>query len=445
MSITINSAPLQNRVLLNANTTVVSITSSNGIGYYFRAFIYVDDVLFDEQGWSRKDNFTAEKDLKNLYNSYYEKIFNSTFSNGLTEQTHLTKKISIVIKEKELATDYVSQSIGLPDFYFMYNAKPIQFNDTTKVQFLGISPSVMQISSTGKIAIPFFVDATAEDVTVVLKNNFNTTLITNIQPNVTGKKIFLYHFNLAGITLALNTIYFELSITVGSTTITKNIRLLVYPDYTVKEIAFANNFGFYQYAYLDGALAIDNSLDIKSYVQADLTEKIYEINEEQSYAINSGSLVDSEKELLDDITNSFDSKIYFNGEWVDMISKTKKVSQFKDRQNNYSENLIFNVKKNTNVESIGMGISTAILISRINFISVTAVDECLTFTFELDAGYEPSAVTVFCVRADTSTSDDTGSPISPRTICGFTTPGEYTFYLREIETYELSNPITITL
>ena len=64
--IQIINTPAENRVLLDANNTEISIQSTNGAGFYFRALIYVDDLLFDEQGWSREDAYTAKKDLVKL-------------------------------------------------------------------------------------------------------------------------------------------------------------------------------------------------------------------------------------------------------------------------------------------------------------------------------------------------------------------------------------------
>jgi len=51
--ISVINFPPENRYLLDGNNTPITVTSDNVNGY-FRAKIYIDDVLFDEQGWSRK-------------------------------------------------------------------------------------------------------------------------------------------------------------------------------------------------------------------------------------------------------------------------------------------------------------------------------------------------------------------------------------------------------
>lgn len=347
--ITINQTPVLNRVILDGNDTVVSITSSNGAGYYFRAVIFIDDVLFDTQSWSRKDAYTCEKNLKKLYNAYFEQVFSETFTAGITEQTHLKKKVSILIEERLMADDSVVQSVDLPDFYILYNAKPIAFTDTTKVAFLGYTADKYLISSTGKISVPIYSNTAAETIVVTLKDNFNTVVNTVTVASATAKKVHLYNFDFSAWTFATNTIYFTLTVTVGSTTITKVFRYLSLPDYPVKEIAFLNNFGFYQYAYIDGQLSIDNALTSDDYTKADGTDRIIEINEEFTYTLNSGSLLGSEKGLLSEIANALDTKIFLNNTWIDMVSKIKKLNLFQDRKNNYSESLSFSVKPKNNI------------------------------------------------------------------------------------------------
>lgn len=442
--ITINSAPTANLIVLDGNNTVISITSSNGTGHYFRANIYIDDVLFDTQSWSRKDSFTAEKDLKKLYNAYFETIFNEDFTPGVTEQTHLTKKVSITIQEYLLENDSLVQQIGLPDFYIMYNAKPVLFDDSQKVQFLGIEADKYLLPKTGKISIPFLVNTTSETVVITLKDNFNTTIDTQTIASSTAKKVFLYNYDLSDHTFANNTIYFTLTITVGSTTITKYFRYLEFPDFTIKEIAFLNNFGFYSYAYLDGQLAIDNALDSNSYEQRDGTDKTFEVNEEQTYTINSGSLLESEKLLLNQIATALDAKLFYKNNWITIVGKTKKINEFRDNQNNYSENLTFYIKKNASAESIGLDAVDGIELSRILLNNVEVDGDSIVIYFDLVGDYSPAAVTVTLSFNGGTPSDSTGSPISPRTF-GPLAAGNYTIWLKEIGTGALSNPLTFTI
>jgi hypothetical protein len=319
------------------------------VGHYFRALISIDEELFDTQSWSRFDNYSATKNLRYLYKAYFETVFTTTFTPGVTEQTHLKKKVSITIEERLMADDSLVTSIDLPEFYILHNIKPVSFSDTTKIQLLGINADKILVPVNGKISIPVYTNTAAESVVITLKDNFNTVIDTQTIASATAKKVHLYNYDLANHTFATNTIYFILSVTVGSTTLTQAFRYLQFPDYEIKEIAYLNNFGFFVYAYLDGRMSIDNGLSSETYDQENGTEKIIEINEDFTYTINTGSLLASEKETINQIVNALEAKLYFNGEWIDMTGRTKKIKDYEDRLNNYSESLVFGVKRNPSV------------------------------------------------------------------------------------------------
>ncbi len=349
--ITINNAPISGRILLDANSTIVSITSNNGLGYYFRALIYVNDVLHDTQGWSRKDDFTAEKDLKKLYNAYYDPVFNQEFTEGLTEQSHLIKKINIVIQERSLADDTIQQTATFPEFFFMYNVAPTVFDDLTKVQFLGLDTPVMQVGKNGNISIPFMVNADSENVSVELSDNLDTVLDFKSAGTVTGSRVYLYNFDLKSIELSDNALYLNIKVAVGTSFVIKHARIILLPDYPVKEIAYMNNFGYWIYAYLDGQFSSDSNFEILKYETNDNQERIFEINESETYTINSGSLLASEKELIRQICLSLKTYLRIGNEWLEMSNTTKKISTFRERTGNYSESLVFNLRKNASIEN----------------------------------------------------------------------------------------------
>lgn len=349
--ITINTSPTPDRFMLDANNTVISITSSNGNGFYFRANIYIDDQLFDVQSWSRQDEVTATKDLKKLYYAYFETIFNPNFTNGLVQQMHLLKKVSIIINEHSIGDDSLIQTATIPDFYIMHNLKPVLFDDRIKLQFLGINPEVLQISKKGKVSIPFLVYANNESLIVELQDNFGNTIDFASKSNFTDKRVYKYNFDFSTIDLSHTTLYFKLKITVGTTEITKIFRLFTDPKFDIKEITFLNSFGYWCYAYFDGQLTIDNNLDVKTYEESTGLEIAYEINEKQTYTLNTGSLLSSEKEILNQVTTALDAKILLGSEYVTMVSTTKKINIYKDRNNLYSENLTFSVKQNNSISN----------------------------------------------------------------------------------------------
>ena len=317
--ITINAAPSTNKIILDANNTIISITSNNGIGYYFRALIYIDGVLFDEQSWSRKDAYTSEKDLKRLYYAYYETTFNTTFTNGLNQQTDLIKRVSITINEHLISDDSVVQTQSFDDFYIMYNCKPTVFNDDTYLEILAINPSILQVPLSGKISIPFYVNSNNDELDVTLTDDSGNVIDTQTIAAFIDKRVYLYNYDLATTALS-NILYLTITITVGVTTLSKNLRVFNSSKYPLKEIIFLNNFGYWIYTYLDGQLLIENALDTVIYEELDTTEKVYEINEKQTYTIATGSLLQSEKDIINQIAIALESKIVINSEFIKMIN-----------------------------------------------------------------------------------------------------------------------------
>lgn len=350
--ITIVSAPALNRVFLDANNTEIELTSSNGAGYYFRALIYVDDVLFDTQGWSRKNAYTTVKDLVKLYNTYFEPVFAAFSANGLVEQTHLKKKISITIEERLLTNDSLAQTIDLPNFYFLYNLNPVSFLDTDQVKILGITPEVLQIPANGKIMIPFFVNASADGVVVILKDSFGSIINSQTIAPFTGKKVYLYSFDLSAVSLTPNTIFFKTDITVGITSTTLRHRLMRLPDFPVKEVYFKNNFGYYIPAYFDGELEVSNGFKINDYQEADGSSVIFEIQEDATYTINTGLLLADERAIINQVVNS--PEVYFkvNGSWQKIQTASKKELEFRDKKHNYAQDLVFTFSKNGKIKNV---------------------------------------------------------------------------------------------
>lgn len=490
--ITINTSPAANRIILDGNNTTISVTSTNGAGHYFRALIFIDGALFDTQSWSRKNAYTAEKNFKKLYNAYFATAFNPTFTAGITEQTSLKKQVNITIQELLMADDSVVDTLSLPTFFILYNSKPVTFVDTVKAAFLGITADKIIIPANGKISIPFYTNASAETVVVELKDNFNTVINTVTIPSATAKKVFVYNYDLsAAAPLVNNTIYFILTITVGATTITKPFRYIEYPDFQIKEIAYLNTFGFFVYAYLDGQMSIDNSLSIETYEQLNGSDKIIEINEDLTYTINSGSLLSSEKAIMNEIVNALEAKLFFNGEWIDMVGRTKKVKEYQERLNNYSENLQFSVSRNLDIENTWSDEageesevptdSSAPPVSSEAPISSTPPSEssapptesseppptesrivldsvavsttgvfppegqfCVDVAMTLLEGYLPDDVILVITPDGGSPTESTFAVAFPIKFCSFV-PGDYSLYIEEVGTGLFSNTIFFTI
>lgn len=348
--------PPENRYLLDGNNTQITVTSDNDSGY-FRAKIYIDDELFDEQGWSRKDDFTATKDLLYLYNAYFKPHFLGTFTTGLLEQTNFKKKVSIIIEELEIDTDAVIESVTLPDFYLMYNVKSELFNDSDKLYIFGLKAEHTNMKKDGNIVIPFYVNAETEDVKVTIYDDLDNVLHTQTIADVDGKKVYIYTLKLSQVTVISSVLYLRAKIEVGTTIIEKFYNVLRLPNYEVKEVVFQNNFGYYIPAYFDGDFEDVSGLKVQSYERYDTSTAVYAVEEDGTYTINTGGLSFREKEIVKEVANSIECFFNNNGNYVRVNTATKKTTNLKSRLNIYSEDLVFTFKaglpfSNLNVNGI---------------------------------------------------------------------------------------------
>jgi hypothetical protein len=361
--IQVQNFPSLNSVLLDGNNTIITVTSSNGVGYYFRAKIYINDVLFDEQGWSRKDNFTAVKDLVYLYNAYFTPQFSGAFVNGLVENSNLKRKVSIVIEDRKILDDSVAATVTLPNFYILYNIKSAKFDATTKASILGLSDPVMRLPKNGKIVLPFYANASNETVSVIVKDDLNNVINSQSLASVSGKKVYQYTLDLTSVTVASSSLYLTAEIKVGTTVAEKTYTIIQMPSYEVKEIVFQNNFGFYIPVYFDGDFEDVMGYKVNSYEQSDNSMAVFAVDEDETYTINTGALTIQEKNIVQEVATSIDCFFMNNGSYLNVIPSIKKAINLKSRLNNYGQDLQFTIKSGLSFANQGNFESTAVLIA----------------------------------------------------------------------------------
>jgi len=381
--------PAANVFLLDSNNTLIEIKSTNGFGHFFRAKIYVNNILFDEQNWSREDNFTARKDLKFLYKAYFEPKFNVVNTSGIIERTDLIKKISITIDEFNLSTDLLTQTNSLPDFYIFFGEKPSIFNPNNALQFLETENKILRIPNSGLIKLPFYSVTTNQSITCNLKLNTNALIYSNTIPSVSGTKIHELTIDLSLIIIPITALYLTVEIIIGTSSIIKTYRLFTNENYSVKQIAYRNNFGYFIHAYFDGQLKKDNVYKQSKYIEFDDNEKISEIQTASTYRLNTASLLTSEKAVIEEICNSTDAKIKLDGIWYSINTETKKSNVFEDNKNLYDEDLIFNLVQNKSINNQG---TVEILFPKIEFENIEIQGNSAIVTFTFNQGYACSSL-----------------------------------------------------
>ena len=431
----INFPPL-NRYLLDGNNTPITVTSDNANGY-FRVKIYIDGQLFDEQGWSRKDDFTATKDLLYLYNAYFKPYFLGTFTTGLLEQTNFKKKVSIVIQELDINSDAVLGTVTLPDFYLLYNVKSELFNDIDKLYIFGLKSAHANMKKDGNIVIPFYVNAATEAVKVTIYDDLDNILHTQTINAVVGKKVFIYTLKLSEVTVISSVLYLRAKIQVGTTATEKFYNVLRLPNYEVKEIVFQNNFGYYIPAYFDGDFEDVSGLKVQSYERYDTSTAVYAVEEDRTYTINAGGLSTREKEIVKEVANSIDCYFNNSNSYVRVNTATKKATNLKSRVNIYGEDLVFTFKSglpfsNLNINgnitegsiSLNMTINSVTLLNFDPGVPGVVFPSYL-FALAFTAGF-PIFQLFYQIRANSSVAWS-----APQEFSGITSSQEFSVYFTE--------------
>ena len=349
--IQILQSPIENRVVLDGNNTLIKIKSSNGAGHYFRAFIYINDQLFDEQSWSREDNFNATKDLRYLYNAYFKNEFTTAFTNGLELQSNLKKKVSITIKEYLTATDLEVATVTLPEYYILYNAKSEDFNHFNKIKILGLESPVHRISNNGKVVVPFYVNTVNEAINVKIVLD-NATEIGNFTIAAsTQKEVYLYTFNLPD--LAYQILSFKVVITVGATILEKVFKTIRNPSHPITEIIFKNNFGYYIPVYFEGALTVTEGYKGQSYEAFNSEDVLFAIDQTADYKIETGYLLKNENKIVTKVAKALQSFLFYENTYLPINTEIKKTTSFKSSEHLFDEGLSFSFKKGLPIDNNG--------------------------------------------------------------------------------------------
>ncbi|RZJ71065.1 hypothetical protein [Flavobacterium sp.] len=377
--ILINSAPGVDRVLLDANSTPIEIVSSFGAGYYFRAFIKINNVAFDEQGWSRENATVARKNLEKLFYAYFAPIFNPALGDGFFEQTHLVKEVQVLIAEYSLSSDVLVDEGSLPVFYIMHNRKPQLFSDQDKIQILDVQPAVLRVPRDGKVELPIFVNASSDALVAKIFSE-NGTTVTIDGGTVDGKKAFLFSHLIATLNIPETDEYFTIEIACGNQIVSKTYKFISLINFGVQKLAFLNNFGYWITTYFDGELELVSAYKGETYLQDDGTEKVFEISEDATYTLNTGSLLSNEKAIIRQVANATETKLLVDGQWLEMVNKSKRYRELADQSNTFEEDFIFGLRLDRRFENTGVGPVTTTPVLTITGTSVSGPDVTIDFT-----------------------------------------------------------------
>lgn len=331
-------APDTNRVIADGNDTLIQVSTRIDPSYFVRATIYINNVEFLEQSWSKDEDGLVSFNLKHLYYSYFENEFSPEMVTGFNEKLDLYKKVKIVLKEFQVGSSTLISTLTLPEFFIIKNLKPQVFDDSKTVAFLDLAQENIKVDSSLGFVFPIYLKGN-DLVTVSVLNPLGQTINTwSLQDYTT--QITQFELNFEDIVIT-GLDYVFVKFTTAQHEIQKKLIFLKPSIFQPKQVFYLNNSGFYCVAYLNGKKEEDNKLSPKSYTQFDSTEITYDVEDTKELQLNSGHGYKEITSLIHAIATSIDVRIKLEDYWERVKSDTKKIRIFAENQFVYSEALNF--------------------------------------------------------------------------------------------------------
>lgn len=348
-------APDTNRVIADGNDTIIQVRTTTGQDHFLRATIYINDVEFLKQGWSKDEDSLCSFNLKHLYYAYFSNQFTAEITTGFKEKTNLYKKVKIITSEYKIGSSVVVSTLELPEFYIIKNLNPQVFEDNLTVQFLGLPQENINVSRDDGFVFPLYLKA-GELLTVEVLNPLggiiSSASLENYSTQVTQYELAFE--DIPGVA-DLESVFVRFS--TSQHQVQKRLKFINETIYPAKKVFYLNNCGFYCVAYLLGKKENNHSLSPLSYAQFDGTEVTYTIEDVKELRLSSGYGYKDITNLIHAIATSLDVRLQLDGYWERVKSETKKVQRFEDNKFIYFDDLQFsrvNVANFTNENTFAM-------------------------------------------------------------------------------------------
>lgn len=317
---TVISAPVQNSVLNDANTTEIIIEDLVEFDYY-SAKIYLNNVLFDEVILPKFTNSNVIFRFENLLQKYITLV---KVTDTILKDLEMIFDLKIELYRHQTATILFNTL----NYKLLYCTHPKTENYThSNFTFIGVEPDVMVIGNEGKIVLPFYTENTTDDIRITLMDNNYNFYYENTFINAYNHHSLLFNFDFINTTNA-NSLLLE--VRVGANRISKKFRVLKNTVFEPKQVLFYNEFGFPVVANLFGKQINKDDLTYFKYQNSSNNYKLAEIQTDVAVSVDTGYLTESEKPIVEQITQSLSTFIKINNQFVECIATTKTITTISD-------------------------------------------------------------------------------------------------------------------
>ncbi|MBE7649157.1 hypothetical protein [Tenacibaculum finnmarkense] len=326
--------PRQNAVFLSNSPLDIDIKSEFDSDYYFKVFLFVNTILYDEQGWAKHNKTDCRIDLKNMFTQVFENQFQEVKSNDLMRKENLLKKIYVNIKEYKRIDDSIQNKAYLEWFYILKSNKDMFFDERISLQKMSSLPAVLRLSKDAVFRMPIWVNTS----TIQIKVSGDNQEFLSEKHEDLEMGIFEADFILKDFFEKSNEI--RITISDGEHTLTQIIQLMDIYSYDVSRIFFKNNFDIFEYIELFGSEKESNKYSRKIYNLPNDLKFTATTTQEKRFKINTGNILPSEFVILELLNNSNEIYLKNEGAFIPVIpvsSKSKGRESDKFYHNDYIE------------------------------------------------------------------------------------------------------------
>lgn len=342
---TIISAPIENSIINDANTTEIIIEDNASDYISYQAIIYINGFKFDGLIMPKMSNVSF---------IFPQKKMILTFDNLLNKYLSLPEVTNQFIQPFNVINDLKIELVridlqGYPraSFEFNYKLKYSQFPTTEKYEdfqlsWIAVDADTLLVPPLTNIQLPFYLrdesllltvtaeleDGTSLNQLVTTVSQTSNTLLANLGVNAPDD-VDAYYFKIK----AYN---FEIS---------KKIRVQRTNLYQPKRVRFYNRFGMPVLVELFGKISTKNDHTFLNYQNGQNQYKRAETQTDILFTVDTGNLLNSELPIVHQIAESLDVRIEINNVFVPCIPTLKSVPVFSENDFIKSIQLTFETNK----------------------------------------------------------------------------------------------------
>lgn len=343
---TLISAPANNSILNDANTTEIIIQDNNNNYSNYEARLFVNNSYFDGLIFTKIHTnswFINDKKMILSFENLLQKYLQiPAVTNQFIQPFPMLVDLRIDVQKLDLE-GYPSSDFTL-NYKLKYSNQPtLEKYETEFLSFIAVDADVLLVQPNTMLQLPFFINDPSLIINVSAVTEDNVVLATKSTTGPQTSKTLLATLNVDAPD-DVNAYYFKIS--AYNFEIVKKIKVVRGNYYKPKKIRFANRFGMPMLVELFGKITAKNEHAFFNYQNNKYQYKTAEVSTDTSVTIDTGYLLESEKAIVDQIATSLNVEIEINEIFTPCVVNTKTIPVIAENEIHSSAQLMFEFNKN---------------------------------------------------------------------------------------------------